>query len=116
MKQHNYYVYIVTNYLSSAFYIGVTNDLERRIVEHKSRLIGGFSKKYHLTRLIYFEDCSRIEDAIAREKQLKNWHREWKLNLIRNFNPDLKDLYPTVEDAATTLRRQSKKRACEGLL
>ncbi len=87
-----YYVYILTNKLNTTFYIGVTNSLERRIFEHKNELIEGFSKRYKLKKLVYFEDCSTINDALIREKQLKNWHRLWKLNLIKSMNPDFKDL------------------------
>lgn len=89
---NEYYVYIVSNYKRTTFYIGVTNNLERRLYEHKSGIIGGFTKKYSLKYLVYFEQCTRIEDAITREKQLKNWHRDWKLNLIKSINPTLKDL------------------------
>ena len=60
--------------------------------EHKSKMIDGFTKKYNLTRLVYFEETSDVQSAIEREKQLKNWHREWKMNLISRFNPDWKDL------------------------
>ena len=70
-------------------YIGVTNDLRRRIYEHK--LIDGFAKKYNLTSLVYFETINNMLDAIHREKQLKNWHREWKINLKESINPDWKD-------------------------
>ena len=87
----NYYVYILTN-KSKTLYIGVTNNLERRIFEHKNKLIDGFSKKYNLTRLVYFEVLNSIEDAIKREKQLKNWHRQWKINLIEEHNKGWKDL------------------------
>lgn len=77
---------------NKSIYIGVTNNLERRIYEHKHKLIKGFSEKYNLCKLVYFEECSQIKDALIREKQLKNWHRDWKLNLIKQSNPDLKDL------------------------
>ena len=93
MKQ--YYVYILANDRPS-LYIGVTNDLVRRIQEHKASLAPGFTAKYHIHKLVYFEVADQIEDAIAREKQLKNWHREWKLNLIRTTNPELKEI--TFED------------------
>ena len=72
MNNHNYYVYILTNFLNTTFYIGVTNNLERRIAEHKIELVDGFTKQYHLTKLIYFEHYPRIEDAIKREK---NYYR-----------------------------------------
>jgi len=87
------YIYIMSNFKKTTFYIGVTNNLERRILEHKQKLIDGFTKKYNLTELVYFEEYSRIEDAIFREKQLKNWHREWKINLIKSKNPLMKDLF-----------------------
>lgn len=92
MGIRTYYVYILTNYSNTTLYIGVTNNLEKRIYEHKNEMIDGFSKKYKLKKLIYFEDCTDIKSAIAREKQLKNWHREWKLNLIKRLNPNLADL------------------------
>ncbi|MCF8262286.1 MAG: GIY-YIG nuclease family protein [Melioribacteraceae bacterium] len=87
-----YYVYIITNY-SKTLYIGVTNNLERRIIEHKKGLIEGFSKKYNCKKLVYFEFTESIEDAIRREKQLKNWHRQWKINLIEKMNPNWDDLF-----------------------
>lgn len=77
-------------------YIGVTNDLVRRVYEHKNGLIKGFSKRYRLNKLLYFETFQWIEDAITREKQLKHWNRQWKLDLIRKTNPTLKDLYPDL--------------------
>ncbi len=73
-------------------YIGVTNNLERRIYEHQNDLVSGFSSTYKTHRLVYFEETSSIEDAIRREKQLKNWHRDWKLNLISELNPGFDDL------------------------
>jgi putative endonuclease len=87
-----YYVYIITNKFNTTFYIGVTNNLTRRIYEHKEKFVSGFSKKYNLTKLVYFEQVENIESAIAREKQLKNWHRNWKINLIKQSNPLFKDL------------------------
>lgn len=77
---------------SKTLYIGVTDDLMRRAYEHKNKLIEGFTKKYNLTKLVYFETFNRIEDAIRREKQLKNWHRKWKINLIELVNKEWKDL------------------------
>ena len=90
-----YCVYILANDRPT-LYIGVTNDLMRRIYQHKNQAVEGFSKKYMLNKLVYFEFCSNIESAITREKQLKRWNREWKLELIKQSNPDLKDLYDTV--------------------
>jgi len=88
----NYYVYIITNFNNTTFYIGVTNDLTRRIYEHKNKLIKGFSAKYNLKKLVYFEETSDINSVITREKQLKNWHRVWKINLIKKENPNFIDL------------------------
>ena len=92
MKNKKYYIYILTNIKNITLYIGITNNLERRIYEHKNELVDGFSKKYKLKKLVYYEEFKYIKDALAREKQLKNWHREWKINLIKQMNPELKDL------------------------
>lgn len=88
----DYYVYILTNYEETTFYIGVTSDLLRRVCEHKNKLKEGFSSKYNLTKLVYFETTDSSISAISREKQLKRWHREWKINLIRESNPNFDDL------------------------
>jgi len=87
----NCWVYILSN-KSKTLYIGVTGDLQGRIYEHKQKLIDGFTKKYNLTSLVYFETFNNMQDAIHREKQLENLHREWKINLIESINPDWKDL------------------------
>ena len=87
-----YYVYILTNKNNSVLYIGVTNDLQRRVYEHRSELIDGFTKRYHLSKLIYFEEYSDVNEAISREKQLKSWSRTKKNSLVLNSNPKLKDL------------------------
>ena len=86
-----YYVYIMTN-RSGTLYIGVTNDLVRRVYEHRMKLIDGFTKQYHLTQLVYYEAGSDIVEAIAREKQLKGWSRAKKLALIKTMNPQWNDL------------------------
>ena len=90
--QKKYYVYILTNYEETTFYIGVTSDLLRRVCEHKNKIKEGFSSKYNLTKLVYFEDTDSSISAITTEKQLKRWHRQWKINLIKEFNPNLDDL------------------------
>lgn len=93
MKESNQcYVYILTNKSNKVLYIGVTNNLSRRVYEHKNKLVEGFTKKYKLTKLVYYEIGGSIEDAIRREKQFKKWHRDWKMNLISQFNPEWKDL------------------------
>ncbi|MFA5107188.1 MAG: GIY-YIG nuclease family protein [Patescibacteria group bacterium] len=87
-----YYVYIISNTLYTTLYIGVTNDLIRRMYEHKNHLVRGFSARYNLTKLLYYEETDDICAAITREKQLKNWHRVWKMNLIQKQNPNYIDL------------------------
>ncbi len=90
-----YYIYIISNIKRTIFYIGVTNNLKRRLYEHKNELVEGFSNKYKLKYLLYYEQFNNINDAIKREKQLKNWHRNWKINLVKRINPELKDLAET---------------------
>ncbi|NAS29643.1 GIY-YIG nuclease family protein [Flavobacteriaceae bacterium R38] len=89
---HQYYVYIISNKMNGTLYIGMTNDLERRMFEHKNKLVSGFSKTYNLNKLIYFEIYNHVEDAILREKRLKKWKRQWKINLIIEKNPKWNDL------------------------
>lgn len=88
---HDYYVYIMTNY-SGTLYIGITNDLTRRVFEHKNKLIDGFTRKYNINRLVYHEHFQYILNAIAREKQLKRWRRKKKLWIINTINPSWTDL------------------------
>ncbi|MFA7658919.1 MAG: GIY-YIG nuclease family protein [Candidatus Gastranaerophilaceae bacterium] len=91
-----YYIYIMTNFENGTLYTGVTNDLVRRVYEHKNKLIEGFTKKYELDKLVYFEVFGSIEYAILREKQIKGGSRKKKLNLINNFNKEWKDLYEDI--------------------
>ena len=90
-RRHTYFVYIMAN-SSRTLYIGVTNNLEVRAWQHKTRAIPGFTSRYGLDRLIWFEETSDVNAAIAREKQMKNWHRTWKINLIKRTNPEWRDL------------------------
>ncbi len=87
-----YYVYILTNKTNKVIYIGVTNDLKRRLYEHKNELVDGFTKKYHIHKLVYYEAYQGIYDAISREKQLKGWLRIRKNELIETMNPEWRDL------------------------
>ncbi|MBQ4820730.1 GIY-YIG nuclease family protein [Aquimarina sp. MMG016] len=89
---HQYAVYILTNKKNGTLYIGMTNNLERRVFEHKNKLTEGFTKKYGLDRLVYFEIYQYVNDAIKREKQLKKWKRQWKIDLIEEENKDWNDL------------------------
>lgn len=90
------YVYIMTNKTLSTLYIGVTSNLIKRCYEHRNGLIDGFTKTYHLHLLVYYEIFDCIDAAISREKQLKNWHRPWKINLVESMNPKWDDLYETI--------------------
>ena len=90
------YTYILTNKKNGTLYIGVTSDLVRRIWEHKNHVVDGFSKKYNLTLLVYFDVCDEIETAIEREKQLKGQNRQKKLDLINATNPTWTDLYNSI--------------------
>ena len=88
----NYYVYIMTNHTNTTLYIGVTNDIVRRVNEHKYKVDDGFSEKYKLYKLVYIEQTVSVEDAIRREKQLKKWSRQKKEQLISSLNPQWNDL------------------------
>ncbi len=92
MNKNKYYVYILTNYDNSLIYIGVTNNLERRLYEHENKLIKGFTEKYYINKLVYFEETSDIESAINREKEIKKWRREKKNDLVNKSNPEWKEL------------------------
>jgi putative endonuclease len=87
-----YYVYILSSKRNGTLYIGVTNDLERRLYEHKNNLIEGFTNKYNVHHLVYYEDVNDIQTALQREKQLKRWTREWKIELIEKVNHEWRDL------------------------
>ena len=89
----DYYVYILTNTSNSVLYIGVTNDLQRRVFEHKNELVEGFTKKYHVHKLVYYEMTTDVNAAIAREKQLKGWKRIKKNHLVESVNPNWNEIY-----------------------
>ena len=92
MKEYQFFVYILTNFNNNVMYIGMTNNLLRRIYEHKNKLIDGFTKKYNVFKLVYFEQYSQVNEAIAREKELKKWRREKKNKLVESINPKWIDL------------------------
>ena len=94
--KNQYFIYIITNKFQGVLYIGVTNNLKRRIYEHKNKFVDGFSKKYNLSNLVYYEIFDDIESAITREKYLKGKKRDFKISLIENFNPTWKDLYDEI--------------------
>jgi putative endonuclease len=89
---HQYYIYILASQKNGTLYIGVTNDIERRVLEHKEKINEGFSSRYNINRLVYFESFQYINDAILREKRLKKWNRQWKINLIEEENKEWNDL------------------------
>jgi putative endonuclease len=96
MGAGSYYVYILASRIGGTLYIGVTNDLVRRVFEHKSNIAKSFTKNHDVNRLVYFECFDDIEQAIHREKRLKKWTRAWKISLIEKDNPNWIDLYPQI--------------------
>ena len=98
---NSYYVYILTNAYDTVMYIGVTNNLERRLYEHKNKLIKGFTERYNVHKLVYFETSTDIHAAIEREKQLKGWRREKKNALVETMNPEWRDLSEDWADVSS---------------
>ncbi|MFH1193490.1 MAG: GIY-YIG nuclease family protein [bacterium] len=92
MQDKSYYVYIMMNKWNTVSYVGVTSDLNKRIYEHKNKLTDGFTKKYNIDKLIYFEETVDIMSALEREKQIKRWSRQKKINLIKSINKSFEDL------------------------
>ena len=84
----SYYVYLPTNWNNRVMYVGMTNNLERRLYEHKKKLVSGFTKKYNINKLVYFEETSDVNAALSREKEIKKWRREKKDSLVLNVNPE----------------------------
>ena len=95
-RNRSCWVYILASGLGGTLYIGVPNDLVRRVYEHKTKVAEGFTRKYGVDRLVYFESFDDIENAIRREKRLKKWNRAWKIRLIEEANPNWDDLYPSI--------------------
>ena len=92
----NYYIYIMANKTNTTIYIGVTGNLIKRVWEHKNKLVGGFTKRYNVNKLVYYEETTDANSAIAREKQLKGWNRAKKNKLIESTNPNWDDLYDGI--------------------
>lgn len=105
MAEKHYYVYIMTN-RSRTLYAGVTNDLHRRVYQHKHKLTPGFTSKYNITRLVYFEDTGDVRGAIEREKQIKGWLRAKKIALIESKNPEWQDLSEGWYEGDSSLRSE----------
>jgi putative endonuclease len=90
------FVYIITNVPNGTLYIGVTTNLPARVWQHKNKTFRGYTEKYHLDKLVWYEPHLTIESAILREKQIKRWNRKWKLRIIEDMNPDWLDLYKEI--------------------
>jgi putative endonuclease len=103
-----YYVYLLTNWNNKVIYVGVTNDLERRMYEHKNKLVKGFTEKYNVDKLVYFEATSEIMTALAREKEIKKWRREKKNDLVASKNPHWADLSLSWEKISLFDRNDKK--------
>ncbi|MCF6356343.1 MAG: GIY-YIG nuclease family protein, partial [Draconibacterium sp.] len=101
MRNFDFYIYILTNKWNKVLYIGVTNDLKRRIEEHKNKLKKGFTSKYNIDKLVYFEHFNYINEAIKREKRLKKWKRDWKNELINKINPKWRNLSEDLSEIPT---------------
>ena len=97
MNDKHFYIYILASKKNGTLYIGVTNNLVRRIHEHRNGLVKGFTKQYKVYSLVYYETSENPTSAIEREKQLKQWHRDWKINLIQKNNPEWEDLYTKLD-------------------
>lgn len=95
-REHHYFVYLLTNWNDKVMYIGMTNDLPRRVHEHKTKAVKGFTEKYKVHKLVYFEETSDVHAAIAREKEIKKWRREKKNALVIQANPGWRDLAPDI--------------------
>ena len=96
--ENRYYVYLLTNWNHRVMYLGVTNDLVRRIYEHKNKLVKGFTEKYNVNKLVYFEETGDVRSALTREKEIKKWRREKKNGLVISINPEWKDLAEEEKD------------------
>lgn len=93
----SYYVYILASKKNGTLYIGITSDLKRRVYEHKHNLVPGFTKRYSIHKLVYYESTSDVREALLREKRIKKWKREWKIRLIEQHNPHWNDMYDVLD-------------------
>ena len=108
-REHRYFVYLLTNWDNKVMYVGMTNNLERRVFEHKARLVEGFTAKYHIHKLVYFEETSDVHVAITREKEIKKWRREKKNALVVGANPQWRDLSEDFSQAPSPSSGQGSK-------
>jgi putative endonuclease len=114
MRDHRYFVYMLASKPQGTLYTGVTNDLMRRVYEHREGLVPGFTKKYAVKTLVWYEEFGDIHDAIAQEKRIKRWQRDWKKNLIERDNPHWTDLYPAVLNPGSRASLRSPGMTIEG--
>ncbi|HSA07045.1 MAG TPA: GIY-YIG nuclease family protein [Candidatus Gastranaerophilales bacterium] len=112
MKDKQYYIYMMTNYKETTLYTGVTNSLERRVYEHKNKLLKSFSSKYNLNKLVYYEIYNDIEQAIIREKQIKSWSRKRKNELVNNLNENWDDLSERWTDCHVEAKASPRNDIC----
>ena len=96
--EKTYFVYLLTNWNHRVMYVGITNDLVRRVYEHKNKVVRGFTEKYHVDKLVYFEQTNAVQSALAREKEIKKWRREKKDALVKSLNPEWTDLSESGKD------------------
>jgi putative endonuclease len=96
LEDMTYFVYILASQRNGTLYVGVTNNLARRIHEHREKIIEGFTSQYNVTKLVWFDQTDSIEEAISHEKRLKRWQRAWKISLIEKTNPSWNDLYESI--------------------
>ena len=94
MREYNFYVYILASNIGGTLYTGMTNDLARRVSQHRDKSVAAFTRRYNVSRLVWFEHHNDVRAAISREKQIKRWKRAWKIRLIEEVNPDWHDLFP----------------------
>ena len=94
---HNYYVYLLASKMNGTLYLGVTSNLAKRVYEHKNNFVEGFTKKYNVHTLVWYEQHATAEEARIRERRVKRWRRAWKIQLIEDQNPDWQDLYPNLD-------------------
>ncbi|MDE2183844.1 MAG: GIY-YIG nuclease family protein [Alphaproteobacteria bacterium] len=105
MRDHRYFVYVLASKPQGTLYVGVTNDLVRRVTEHRLGVVSGFTKRYDVKKLVWFEEHGDIYEAIAKEKRLKRWRREWKRSLVEKDNPHWADLYPALVGGGSRIGR-----------
>jgi putative endonuclease len=96
VRERVYYVYVLASQIGGTLYVGVTSDLVRRVYQHREKLVKGFTQRYGVGRLVYYEAFGDVSAAIRREKQMKRWNRAWKVRLIEEKNPNWDDLYPLI--------------------